>query len=63
MLDETEFLSPLEFALSRYHQDHPYEVFVNGNASRVDYEPAESTTGLFGNSNWRGPVGRRSTTC
>jgi glycogen debranching enzyme len=23
----------------------------------VDYEPAESTTGLFGgNSNWRGPV-------
>jgi hypothetical protein len=24
---------------------------------RVDYEPAESTTGLFGgNSNWRGPV-------
>ena len=24
---------------------------------RVDYEPAESRTGLFGgNSNWRGPV-------
>src|SRR3989442_8119449 len=24
---------------------------------RVDYEPAESTSGLFGgNSNWRGPV-------
>ena len=24
---------------------------------RVDYEPGESTTGLFGgNSNWRGPV-------
>ena len=24
---------------------------------RVDYEPAESSTGLFGgNSNWRGPV-------
>ena len=24
---------------------------------RVDYEPAESSTGLFGgNSNWRGPI-------
>jgi hypothetical protein len=30
---------------------------VNGVAASVDYEPAESTTGLFGgNSNWRGPV-------
>jgi hypothetical protein len=58
MLDETEFLSPYGIrALSRYHQDHPYEVFVNGNVSRVDYEPAESTTGVFGgNSNWRGPI-------
>ena len=28
-----------------------------GAEYRVDYEPAESTTGLFGgNSNWRGPV-------
>jgi hypothetical protein len=30
---------------------------VNGQEYRVDYEPAESRTGLFGgNSNWRGPV-------
>src|SRR5438045_1666208 len=30
---------------------------VNGKEYRVDYEPGESTTGLFGgNSNWRGPV-------
>jgi hypothetical protein len=30
---------------------------VMGTPYRVDYEPAESTTGLFGgNSNWRGPV-------
>ena len=30
---------------------------VNGQDYRVDYEPAESRTGLFGgNSNWRGPV-------
>jgi hypothetical protein len=28
-----------------------------GIEHRVDYEPSESTTGLFGgNSNWRGPV-------
>jgi len=58
MLDETEFLSPYGIrALSRFHKDHTYEVVVNGNVSRVDYEPAESTTGLFGgNSNWRGPI-------
>jgi len=58
MLDETEFLSPYGVrALSRYHKDHPYEVHVNGNTNRVEYEPAESTTGLFGgNSNWRGPI-------
>jgi hypothetical protein len=58
MLDETEFLSPYGIrALSRYHLDHPYEVVVNGNVSRVDYEPAESSTGVFGgNSNWRGPI-------
>ena len=30
---------------------------VDGAEHRVDYEPAESTTGLFGgNSNWRGPI-------
>jgi hypothetical protein len=58
MLDETEFFSPHGIrALSRYHLDHPYEVQVNGHVSRVDYEPAESTSGIFGgNSNWRGPV-------
>ena len=58
MLDETEFLSPHGVrALSRYHLDHPYEVTVNGNVNRVQYEPAESATGMFGgNSNWRGPI-------
>ncbi len=30
---------------------------MNGEEYRVDYEPGESTTGLFGgNSNWRGPI-------
>ena len=58
MLDETEFLSPHGVrALSRYHLDHPYEVQVNDHVSQVDYEPGESTTGVFGgNSNWRGPI-------
>jgi hypothetical protein len=58
MLDETEFLSGHGLrALSRYHKDHPYTLQVNGEVHSVDYEPAESTSGLFGgNSNWRGPV-------
>jgi glycogen debranching enzyme len=58
MLDEQEFLSPHGIrALSRRHRDHPFAISFDGKEHRVDYEPAESTTGLFGgNSNWRGPV-------
>src|SRR5207244_6491626 len=58
MLDEADFLSPHGIrAVSRYHKDRPYVLDVNGMEHRVDYEPAESTSGLFGgNSNWRGPV-------
>lgn len=58
MLDESEFLSPHGIrALSRFHKDCPYFLEINGSEHRVDYEPAESTSGLFGgNSNWRGPV-------
>ncbi len=58
LLDEDEFLSPYGIrALSKYHKDVPYMLHVNGNDHMVDYEPAESTSGLFGgNSNWRGPV-------
>ncbi|MBZ5553696.1 MAG: glucosidase [Acidobacteriia bacterium] len=58
MLNEQEFLSPYGIrALSRYHQDRPYMLGANGNSYRVAYEPAESSTGLFGgNSNWRGPI-------
>lgn len=58
MLDEEEFLSPYGIrALSRYHKDHPYVLSIMGRDYRVDYEPAESSTGLFGgNSNWRGPI-------
>jgi hypothetical protein len=58
LLDEAEFLSPYGIrALSQYHCDHPYILRLNGMEHRVDYEPAESSTGLFGgNSNWRGPI-------
>jgi glycogen debranching enzyme len=58
MLDEAEFLSPYGIrAVSQYHRTHPYVLAVNGTEHRVDYEPAESSTGLFGgNSNWRGPI-------
>ncbi|MES1256088.1 MAG: glucosidase [Acidobacteriota bacterium] len=58
MLDEREFLSPHGIrAISRVHRDHPYVLRVHGMEYRVDYEPGESSTGLFGgNSNWRGPI-------
>ncbi len=58
MLDEKEFLSPYGIrALSRYHEDNPYIVNVDGQELRVTYLPGESDTGMFGgNSNWRGPV-------
>jgi hypothetical protein len=58
MLDENEFLSDYGIrAISRYHKHNPYVLNVDGTEYRVDYEPAESSTGLFGgNSNWRGPI-------
>lgn len=58
MLDESEFLGEFGIrALSKFHSSHPYIWHTNGSEYRVDYEPAESTSGLFGgNSNWRGPI-------
>lgn len=58
MLDENEFLSPYGIrSLSKYHEEYPYVLNINGNEYSVNYEPAESQTALFGgNSNWRGPV-------
>jgi len=58
MLDESKFLSPYGIrSLSRHHRDHPYILRLEGNEHRIDYQPAESQTGLFGgNSNWRGPI-------
>ena len=58
MLDEAEFLAPYGVrSVSRVHQRSPYRYFHDGQEFRVDYDPAEGTTPLFGgNSNWRGPV-------
>jgi hypothetical protein len=58
MLDEREFLSPYGIrSISRVHHHQPYSLQVNGATYDVAYEPAESSTGLFGgNSNWRGPI-------
>ena len=58
MFDESEFLAPHGLrALSAWHRDHPYTIDVEGYQASIDYEPAESTTPLFGgNSNWRGPI-------
>jgi hypothetical protein len=58
MLDETEFLSDFGVrALSRYHHERPYMLEWNGQRFAVEYQPGESSSGLFGgNSNWRGPI-------
>ena len=58
LLDEDRFLSDHGVrSLSREHAEHPLELTIDGFTHRLDYEPAESTSGLFGgNSNWRGPV-------
>ncbi|NJD55853.1 MAG: glucosidase [Nitrospirae bacterium] len=58
MLDEHEFLASGGIrSVSRYHRGNPFVMKVNGDEYRVDYEPAESVTTLFGgNSNWRGPI-------
>jgi hypothetical protein len=58
LFDESEFLSPHGLrALSAWHRDHPYTINIEGYQASIDYEPAESTTSLFGgNSNWRGPI-------
>jgi Glycosyl hydrolase family 63 C-terminal domain len=58
LFDESRFLSPYGLrSLSAMHKDQPYVLHLDGTTSTIDYEPAESTTGMFGgNSNWRGPI-------
>jgi hypothetical protein len=56
-LDEDAFLSPHGLrAVSKRYENAPYTLDGIPGAT-IDYEPAESTTTMFGgNSNWRGPV-------
>ena len=58
LFDEEQFLSPHGLrSLSAWHREHPFSVELAGQRSSISYEPAESTTPMFGgNSNWRGPV-------
>jgi hypothetical protein len=58
LFDENAFLSPYGLrAVSRWHLEHPFSLDMGGYETTIDYEPAESTTSMFGgNSNWRGPI-------
>jgi hypothetical protein len=58
LFDEKEFLSPYGLrSLSRAYADHPFSIKLGDQEYRLEYEPGESRTWLFGgNSNWRGPV-------
>jgi hypothetical protein len=59
LADDDEFLSPYGLrSLSAAYRGRPFELWRDGRMiGSVDYEPAESTTPLFGgNSNWRGPI-------
>jgi len=59
LLSEEEFLSPHGIrSLSKLHATHrDLGVLPGVGLAMIDYEPGESTSGLFGgNSNWRGPV-------
>jgi hypothetical protein len=58
MLSEDEFLSPHGIrSISRYHLHHPFTLQWDHQDLSVNYNPGDSTTGLFGgNSNWRGPI-------
>jgi hypothetical protein len=55
--DEAAFLSPHGLrAVSKRYEGNPYTL-EGVPGAWIDYEPAESTTTMFGgNSNWRGPI-------
>ena len=56
--DSNEFLSPNGIrSLSKYYLDNPYSLNIDGTNYTIEYDPGDSTSGLYGgNSNWRGPV-------
>jgi hypothetical protein len=57
MLDPNEFLGDYGIrSISKAHAQG-YDFNVAGRTFSIRYEPAESSTGMFGgNSNWRGPI-------
>ncbi|MEP6711643.1 MAG: glucosidase [Ferruginibacter sp.] len=57
-LDEAEFLAPGGIrSVSKYYDQNPYSVNIGGTDYGIEYDPADSTSGLYGgNSNWRGPI-------
>lgn len=57
-LDESEFLSAGGVrALSKFYEQNPYTLESQGVTYSIQYDPGDSTSGMFGgNSNWRGPV-------
>jgi hypothetical protein len=56
--DPQQLMSPYGLrSVSRRHAAEPYVLELEGARFTLDYEPGESTSGMFGgNSNWRGPV-------
>jgi hypothetical protein len=58
MLDESEFLSDYGIrSVSKYYEQNYYKLKIDNIEYGIGYEPAESTSPLFGgNSNWRGPI-------
>ena len=58
LLDREEFLSDYGIrSVSRRHLDDPFEIEIENQVHTVEYQPAESHSGMFGgNSNWRGPI-------